>query len=48
MTELFLKSDVNLVADVFEKFAKVTTEEYGINPSYCVSLHGHTWQCGLK
>ena len=45
---MFCKSDVILLADVFEKFVKVSTKEYGINPLYCVSLPGHTYQCALK
>ena len=36
------------MADDFEKFVKVTTEEYKINPLYCVSLPGYTYQCALK
>ena len=48
MTQLYLKSDVILLTDVFEKFIKISIEEYGINPLYCVSLPGYTWQCGLK
>ena len=48
LTELYLKSDVILLADVFEKFIKISVEEYRINPLYCVSLSGYTWQCGLK
>ena len=32
----------------FEKFVKVSTEEYKINPLYCVSLPGYTYQCALK
>ena len=48
LTELYLKSDVILLTDVFEKFIKISIEEYGINPLYCVSLPGYTWQCGLK
>ena len=48
LTELYLKSDVILLADVFEKFIKISIEEYGINPLYYVSLPGYTWQCGLK
>ena len=43
-----MKGDVLLLADVFEKFVKVSTEEYGINPLYCVSLPGYTYQCALK
>ena len=48
MTELYLKSDVILLADGFEKFIKISIEEYGINPLYCVSLPGYTWQCGMN
>ena len=48
LTQLYLKSDVLLLACVFEKFIKVSINEFGINPLYCVSLPGYTWQCGLK
>ena len=48
LTKLYCKSDVILLADVFEKFVKVSTEEYKINPLYCVSLPGYTYQCALK
>ena len=48
LTKLYCKSDVTLLADVFEKFVKVSTEEYGINPLFCVSLPGYTYQCALK
>ena len=48
LTKFYLKSDVILLADVFEKFVKVSTEEYGSNPLYCVSLPGYTYQCALK
>ena len=48
LTRLNCKSDVILLADVFEKFIKVSTEEYKINPFYCVSLPGYTYQCALK
>ena len=48
LTKLDCKSDVILLADVFEKFVKVSTEEYGINLLYCVSLPGFTYQCALK
>ena len=47
-TEINLKSDVLLLACVFEKFKKVSVNEYAINPLYCVSLPGYTWQCGSK
>ena len=48
LTQTYLKSDVVILACVFEKFIKVSVNEFGINPLYCVSLPGYTWQCGLK
>ena len=48
LTEIYLKSDVLLLTCVFEKFIKVSVGEFRINPLYCVSLPGYTWQCGLK
>ena len=48
LTQLYLKSDVLLLACVFEKLKKTSVNEFGINPLYCVSLPGYTWQCGLK
>ena len=48
LTEIYLKSDVLLLACVFEKFIKVSVNAFDINPLYCVSLPGYTWECGLK
>ena len=48
LTEIYFKSDVLLLACVFDKFIEVSVNEFGINPLYCVSLPGYTWQCGLK
>ena len=48
LTQIYLKSDVLLLACVFEKFIKVSQNEFKINPLYCVSLPGYTWLCGLK
>ena len=48
LTKIYCKSDVSLLTDVIEKFVKISFEEYGNNPSYCVSLHGFTYQCALK
>ena len=41
LTKLYLKSEINLLADVF---VEVSTEEYGNNPLYCVSLPGYAYQ----
>ena len=48
LTEIYLKSDVLLLVCVFEKFIKVSNNEFKIIPLYCVSLPSYTWQCGLK
>ena len=48
LKEIYLKSDVLLLTCVCDKFIKVSVKEFGINPLYCVSLPGYTWQCGLK
>ena len=32
LTKFYCKSDVILLTDVFEKFVKVSTKEFGINP----------------
>ena len=48
ITDIYCKSDVLLLACVFEKFIKVSQKEFGVSPLYCVSLPGYTWECGLK
>ena len=48
LTDVYLESDILLLACVFEKFIKVSFNKFEINPLYCVSLPGFTWQCGLK
>ena len=47
LTELYCKSDVLLLTCVFEKFIKVSQNEFGIRPLYFVSPPGYTWLCGL-
>ena len=48
LTTLYLKSVVILLADVFEKIIKVSKNEFNINPLYCVTLLGYTYDCGLN
>ena len=40
LTQIYLKSDVLLLACVLEKFIKVSVNEFDINPLFCVSLPG--------
>ena len=42
-TEISLKSDVLLLACVFQKCIKVSVNEFDNNPLYCVSLPSYTW-----
>ena len=48
LTKIYLKSNVPLLTCVFEKFIKVSVNEFGFIPLYCVSIPGYTWHCGLK
>ena len=48
ITKLYLKGDIIFLADFFEHFIKVSIEDYGNNPLYCVSLPGYTYPCALK
>ena len=45
ITDLYLKSDVILLADVYKKFTNVSQAEFKINPLY---LPGYTFGAGLK
>ena len=48
LTDLYLKSDIDLLTDVFENFIEFSLKEFGINPLYCYSLRGFTWLWGLN
>ena len=48
LTKLYCKSDVILLDDVIEKFVKTSTEEYGLNLLYSMSLPSYTYQCALN
>ena len=41
-------SDVDLLANFFENFIKVSIKELDNIHLYYVSLPGYTWQCGMK
>ena len=44
---LYLKTDVLLSVDVFEKLRDNCLEYYEIDPCYAYSTPGLTWLCGL-
>ena len=45
---LYLKTDVLILADAFEQFRNFFLKHHNIDPCYCFSAPGLTWQCGLK
>ena len=46
--DLYLKSDVLLLADVFENFREICLDIYGLNPAHYVSSPGLSWDAMLK
>ena len=44
----YLKEDVLLLADVFEKFLKTCLDFYGLDPSHYFSAPGESWEAILK
>ncbi|XP_025264636.1 uncharacterized protein LOC112638002 [Camponotus floridanus] len=47
-SDLYLKTDVLLLADVFENFRAACLESYGLDPAYYFTLPGYTWDAMLK
>ncbi|XP_025265427.1 uncharacterized protein LOC112638265 [Camponotus floridanus] len=47
-SDLYLKTDVLLLADVFENFRTACLESYGLDPAYYFTLPGYTWDAMLK
>ena len=46
--DLYLRSDVFLLADVFENFRKTAMATYGLDPSHYYTLPGYSWDALLK
>ena len=46
--DLYLKTDVLLLADVFEKFIKTWLDSYGLDPCHYFSSPGLSWDAMLK
>ena len=46
--DLYLKSDVLLLADVFENFRRMCLKYYGLDPAHYISSPGLAWDACLK
>jgi len=46
--DLYLKTDVLLLADVFENFRKVCMQHYGLDPAHYATLPSYGWDICLK
>ena len=46
--DLYLKTDVLLLADVVENFRRECMEHYGLDPLHYFSLPSYSWDCFLK
>lgn len=46
--DLYLETDVNLLADVFENFRNVAMEYYELDPCHYISLPSYAWDAMLK
>ncbi|EZA49525.1 hypothetical protein X777_12263 [Ooceraea biroi] len=47
-SDLYLKTDVLLLADVFENFRDSCIESYGLDPAYYYTLPGFTWDATIR
>lgn len=46
--DLYLLTDVDILADVFQKFRHTSYATYGIDPTWYVSLPSYAWDCAMK
>ncbi|XP_011863957.1 PREDICTED: uncharacterized protein LOC105559916, partial [Vollenhovia emeryi] len=47
-SDLYMKIDVLLLADIFENFRDSSINSYGLDPAYYYTLPGFTWDAMLK
>ena len=46
--DLYLKTDVILLSNVFEAFRSTRLKHYGLDPAHFYTFPGQDWQAGLK
>ena len=46
--DLYLKTDIFLLADIFENFREMCLKSYGLDPVHYYSLPGLSWDAALK
>ena len=46
--DIYLRTDVLLLADVFENFRRTALSTYGLDPAHYYTLPGYSWDCLLK
>ncbi|XP_074042580.1 uncharacterized protein [Leptinotarsa decemlineata] len=46
--DLYLKTDILLLADVFENFRQKSMATYGLDPAWYYTMPGYTWDAMLK
>lgn len=46
-SELYMETDIMLLADIFEQFRATSLETYGLDPARAFTLPGHAWSCML-
>jgi len=47
-SDTYLKTDILLLADIFENFRDCCVASYGLDPAYYYTLPGFTWDAMLK
>ncbi|XP_043269138.1 uncharacterized protein [Venturia canescens] len=47
-SDLYLKTDVLLLADIFENFRNTCLKSYGLDPAYYYTLPGYTWDAMMR
>ena len=46
--DLYLQTDIILLANIFEAFRKVCLDNYGLDPAHCYTAPGLAWKACLK